>query len=83
MYTFGSDYYGCLGCDNKEGDEVFSPIELDFFRERPVAQISCGDNHVVALTTDGQVYTWGCGEFGKILLLNLLKLGPGTFQLIP
>ena len=22
VYAFGSDYYGCLGCDNQEGDEV-------------------------------------------------------------
>ena len=29
-------------------------------------QISCGDAHVVALTKDGEVYTWGCGEYGRL-----------------
>jgi len=30
-----------------------------------VQQVSCGDAHVVALTEAGDVYTWGCGEFGQ------------------
>ena len=65
VYAFGSDYYGCLGCEGQEGDEAYFPITVDFFHSNPVDQISCGDAHVVALTKDGEVYTWGCGEFGK------------------
>lgn len=65
MYTFGSDYYGCLGCDNEEGDEVNTPILVEFFTGRPVEQVSCGESHIVALTKDNEVYSWGCGEFGK------------------
>ncbi|KAL4238486.1 Serine/threonine-protein kinase Nek9 [Mactra antiquata] len=66
LYGFGSDFYGCLGCDNVEGDEVVSPICIDIFTRRPVQEIACGDNHVVALTKDGDVYTWGYGEFGRL-----------------
>ena len=29
-------------------------------------QVSCGDAHVVAITRNGDVYTWGCGEFGRL-----------------
>ena len=65
MYSFGSDYYGCLGCDNAEGDEVCTPVLIEYFSSRPVDKVSCGDAHVVALTRDGEVYTWGCGEYGK------------------
>lgn len=64
VYTFGSDYFGCLGCDNEEGDEVTYPLLLNFFSNRPVLEVACGANHVVALTRDREVYTWGCGEFG-------------------
>ncbi|XP_069118156.1 serine/threonine-protein kinase Nek9-like isoform X1 [Argopecten irradians] len=66
VYTFGSDYYGCLGCDNQEGDEVLVPIPVDFFNTRPVAEVSCGQCHVMALTRDREVYSWGCGEFGRL-----------------
>ena len=68
VYTFGSDYYGCLGCDNEEDDEVITPLLLNFFSNRPVQEVSCGDNHVVALTQNREVYTWGCGEFGMCYL---------------
>ncbi|XP_063426870.1 serine/threonine-protein kinase Nek9-like [Mytilus trossulus] len=66
VYASGSDYYGCLGVDNEEGDSVLSLIPINFFSSRPVEEISCGDNHCVALTKEGDVYTWGCGEFGRL-----------------
>lgn len=67
VYSCGSDYYGCLGIGNAMGDEVLCLTQLDFFSSKPVEEISCGDNHCVALTKDGDVYTWGCGEFGEYL----------------
>ena len=70
VYSFGSDYYGCLGCDNEEGDSVCTPVLVEFFNDKPVEQVSCGDAHVIALTKDGEVYTWGCGEFGRLGLGN-------------
>ncbi|XP_022111310.1 serine/threonine-protein kinase Nek9-like, partial [Acanthaster planci] len=66
LYTFGSDYYGCLGCDNAEGDEVTEPILVELFSSKPVEQVSCGESHIVALTKDKEVYSWGCGEFGRL-----------------
>ncbi len=36
------------------------------FAEFAVRQVSCGEAHVVALTQAGTVYTWGCGEFGRL-----------------
>ena len=72
VYSFGSDYFGCLGCDNEEDDEVSSPLLLNFFRTRPVLEVSCGDNHVVALTKNREVFTWGCGEFGRLCLIFCL-----------
>ena len=44
VYSFGSDYYGCLGCDNQEGDEVCTPVLIDFFSTKPVAQVGCKSN---------------------------------------
>ncbi|XP_070576685.1 serine/threonine-protein kinase Nek9-like [Ptychodera flava] len=66
LYTFGSDYYGCIGCDNSEGDEVHTPIPVNYFSETPVDQVSCGTCHVLALTRDGEVFSWGNGEYGRL-----------------
>lgn len=64
MYMFGSDYYGCIGVEGELGTEILEPVLLEFFEERPVRQVSCGDNHVVVLTQSGDIYSWGCGEYG-------------------
>ncbi|XP_048259677.1 serine/threonine-protein kinase Nek9-like isoform X1 [Haliotis rufescens] len=64
VYSFGSDYFGCLGTDS--GDDVLDPIPVDYFSQIPVEQVSCGESHCVALSKDGDVYTWGCGEFGRL-----------------
>ncbi|CAL8290954.1 serine/threonine-protein kinase Nek9 [Gadus morhua] len=66
MYMFGSDYYGCLGVENERGPQALEPVLLEFFEERPVRQVSCGDNHVVVLTQRGDIYSWGCGEHGRL-----------------
>ncbi|RUS71597.1 hypothetical protein EGW08_020641 [Elysia chlorotica] len=65
LYAFGSDYYGCLGSSDDE-EEVLSPVLVDFFTDHPVQLVTCGHSHVVALTKYGDVYTWGCGEYGKL-----------------
>ncbi|XP_062587241.1 serine/threonine-protein kinase Nek9-like isoform X2 [Saccostrea cucullata] len=64
VHAFGSNYYGCLGVEEEE--EVLSPLLVPFFSSNPVDEVSCGENHVAALTKDGDVYTWGCGEFGRL-----------------
>uniref|UniRef100_A0A8C2ZUA5 non-specific serine/threonine protein kinase n=1 Tax=Cyclopterus lumpus TaxID=8103 RepID=A0A8C2ZUA5_CYCLU len=66
MYMFGSDYYGCIGVERELGMEILKPVLLEFFEERPVRQVSCGDNHVVVLTHSGDIYSWGCGEYGRL-----------------
>lgn len=49
LYMFGSDYYGCLGCDQKFGEDVFQPTIVEYFMSDSVNHVSCGDSHVVAL----------------------------------
>lgn len=66
VFAFGSDYYGCIGIDKAFGSEVLEPQQLNFFLNIPVEQVSCGDNHVAVLTRNREVYTWGCGEYGRL-----------------
>lgn len=68
LYSFGGDYYGCLA---QEEEQVLSPTPVTQIQDT-VSQVSAGDSHVVALTACGKVLTWGCGEFGKILLRDSL-----------
>ncbi|KAM5129607.1 serine/threonine-protein kinase Nek9 isoform 2-T2 [Mantella aurantiaca] len=66
VHSFGSDYYGCLGVGQAQGSEVLEPILVDFFLDEPVEQVSCGDSHVMVLTRSKSVYSWGCGEYGRL-----------------
>ncbi|XP_075704629.1 serine/threonine-protein kinase Nek9 isoform X2 [Rhinoderma darwinii] len=66
LYSFGSDYYGCLGVGQSLGSEVLEPILVDFFLNEPIEQVSCGDSHVMVLTRSRCVYSWGCGEYGRL-----------------
>nr|XP_060614433.1 serine/threonine-protein kinase Nek9 [Anolis sagrei ordinatus] len=65
-FAFGSDYYGCIGVNKAFGSEVLEPRQLNVFLNNPVEQVSCGDNHVAVLTRNREVYTWGCGEYGRL-----------------
>lgn len=42
------------------------PTFVDALRGVGVSQIACGSGHTVVLTTDGQVYTWGRGDDGRL-----------------
>ena len=66
LFMTGSDLDGCIGCDRTLGDEVLLPRKVDKFTNLKVLQVDCGDAHVVALAEDGEVYTWGCGQFGRL-----------------
>ncbi|XP_012562539.1 serine/threonine-protein kinase Nek9 [Hydra vulgaris] len=70
VYSCGSDYYGCLGCEGIYGSNVLTPIKIDALSKLKVVSIACGDCHVVALTNIGSVYTWGNGEHGRLGLGN-------------
>lgn len=65
VYASGSNYYGCLGLDENL-DEAYEFMHITFLAHCQVSQVSCGENHVVILTDDNQVYSWGCGEFGRL-----------------
>ncbi|XP_044049752.1 probable E3 ubiquitin-protein ligase HERC4 [Siniperca chuatsi] len=53
---------------------TYIPRPLEAFGN-PVSQVACGSQHSVALTKDGQVYTWGQDSRGQ---LGLGERKPGT-----
>ena len=50
MYTFGSDYWGCIGCNNELDEDVLLPQRVGFFANNPVAEVACGECHIVVMT---------------------------------
>mmetsp|Transcript_29544 Transcript_29544/g.44482 ORF Transcript_29544/g.44482 Transcript_29544/m.44482 type:complete len:799 (-) Transcript_29544:62-2458(-) len=64
MYTFGGGEHGQLG----HGDKVnkVKPTLVQALDGIVLQQITCGWSHSVALTTNGEVFTWGNGDHGKL-----------------
>jgi len=64
VFSWGRGEDGQLGIgDTSDQDE---PVYVDALRGVGVKQIACGSGHTVVLTTDGEVYTWGRGDDGRL-----------------
>ncbi|KAL5571474.1 hypothetical protein UlMin_021071 [Ulmus minor] len=66
VYSFGSGSNFCLG--HGEQHSEFQPRLIQKFRRKGihVVRVSAGDEHVVALDSNGYVYTWGKGYCGAL-----------------
>lgn len=55
---------GLLGFDGQVGSSKMQnqPVTLPALQQHSFSQIACGDDHILALTTTGVVYTWGNGQ---------------------
>lgn len=64
VYCWGSNIFGQLG-NNKDGSastpKLIIPIK-DIF----IDQISCGENHCLALSATGELYGWGTNKKGQL-----------------
>mmetsp|Transcript_53125 Transcript_53125/g.60193 ORF Transcript_53125/g.60193 Transcript_53125/m.60193 type:complete len:609 (-) Transcript_53125:2595-4421(-) len=64
VYTWGRGEDGQLGLgDTSDQDE---PTYVDALRGVGVRQIACGSGHTVVLSTEGEVFTWGRGDDGRL-----------------
>ncbi|WWC71324.1 uncharacterized protein I206_105278 [Kwoniella pini CBS 10737] len=59
---------GVLGFDGVPGHPTFqfTPISLPVFSKIKISDVSCGTDHVLALTTTGHVYVWGNGQQNQL-----------------
>nr|XP_015219953.1 PREDICTED: X-linked retinitis pigmentosa GTPase regulator [Lepisosteus oculatus] len=65
LYTFGLGQFGQLG----HGTFTFEtsvPRAVEYFRERKVRLVVCGENHTAVITGNGLLYTFGDGRHGKL-----------------
>lgn len=82
MYSWGQNFDRQLGLYKKSEkalppqvhveNVIMAPKFLPFSLLHPIKVIACGSRFTVALTQEGQVWTWGAGESGQ--------LGTGKFS---
>lgn len=65
VYSGGRNDKGQLGI-NRTDDSVAFPNEVDCLRNTRIEKIACGCNHVLALSTNGELFTWGCNNYGQL-----------------
>uniref|UniRef100_A0A8C4NCE4 non-specific serine/threonine protein kinase n=1 Tax=Eptatretus burgeri TaxID=7764 RepID=A0A8C4NCE4_EPTBU len=75
IMTYGSGSSGCLGHGNYK--DVNKPKMLEALLGYEVVSLSCGVSHVMAITNEREVYSWGRGDNGR------LGLGSREAQLLP
>jgi alpha-tubulin suppressor-like RCC1 family protein len=70
LYMFGSGNWGVLGQGNENDHNYLNPVKVAGFEKRglKVVDVALGEYHSIALTDDGNVWTWGYG--GKDGLMN-------------
>ena len=62
LFSWGRGNSGQLGCGNQLNEDSVRPINA--LANHFVVDAQCGESHTVALTAEGDVYTWGGGSMG-------------------
>ena len=63
LWTWGENYNGQLG--DETTDNKSSPVQT-ICGGTDWKQISCGDNHMIAIKNDGTCWTWGYNAYGQL-----------------
>ena len=63
VFSYGCHYEGALGLGD-EIEEISTPTKISSLP--PIMDIACGESHVAAISSDGEVYVWGDNEFGQL-----------------
>ncbi|XP_047510214.1 probable E3 ubiquitin-protein ligase HERC4 isoform X5 [Pieris napi] len=63
-FSWGSDSMGQLG-SNLGAHAQDKPKIIKLLATKNLIQIACGSYHSIALTNNGELYTWGANSFGQ------------------
>lgn len=66
LYTFGSGYQGQLGLDKTCRTSTPTLVKAFCDGQANVARIYCGCSHNAAITSDGNLWTWGSNKHGAL-----------------
>ncbi|XP_055844671.1 probable E3 ubiquitin-protein ligase HERC2 isoform X2 [Episyrphus balteatus] len=75
VFSWGEGEDGKLGHGNRL--TMDKPKMIESLRAKKIRDIACGSSHSAAISSSGELYTWGLGEYGR------LGHGDNTTQLKP
>lgn len=64
IFSWGEGDDGKLGHGNRLN--LDKPRMIDVLRNKRIRDIACGSSHSAAITSNGELYTWGLGEYGRL-----------------
>ncbi|CAB0032033.1 unnamed protein product [Trichogramma brassicae] len=64
VFSWGEGEDGKLGHGNKTS--IDKPRLIEALKSKRVRDIACGSGHSAAITSNGELYTWGLGEYGRL-----------------
>ncbi|XP_065346571.1 RCC1 and BTB domain-containing protein 2-like [Cloeon dipterum] len=65
VFAWGINVHGILG-QSANVEEQNIPRKVPGLEGITITRIVCGANHVLALSSDGKVYSWGWNEYGQL-----------------
>lgn len=65
VYSWGKQGEGQCGLGYLDKDQLV-PRNIEKLLDSHVIDIACGYTHTIALTSKGEVYSWGLGEYGQL-----------------
>ena len=72
LYSWGIATYGRLGTTKQQKDSA-RPILLETVKQHRFKAVACGFSHSAAVTTTGDLFTWGSGATGKLGLRTAMN----------
>lgn len=71
VFGLGENEWGSLGLGHK--NPVTEPTEIESLRGKRILSVVNGAKHVLALTGDGEVYSWGNNNYGQLGNMNTFE----------
>jgi len=66
VFTWGVNSYGQLGNNSTTNSFTPTAVTSGALAGKFVTSIACAGNHCLALTTDGQIFSWGWNQYGQL-----------------